>query len=1358
MFKKSKRRLRLLSMSIVLSMMTQMGASVVFAKENDAAFLSCSDDLVYEVTENRQSLWDGHMVVEYTVKNSGNKEINDWNFLVNIPYDIESIWNAQKLESDGAYYQIGNYGWNSTIQPGQSITFGMTLSGIQDTSNIESPTTWLLNSARKALASDNLSVTYTEYSNWGSGFNGVLKITNNANTAINDWSFDITTNRPITSVSNAVFKDNGNNSYTLSNAGYNAKINAHSSIEININGGSNDKSSFSVSIVNATESAAAFSLKGDNDKNGVPDYQEYIQGKLPDIPVVSPTPTSTPVPTATPTSTPVPTATSTPVPTSTPTSTPVPTATSTPVPTSTPTSTPVPTATSTPVPTMTPTDTPAPTATSTPVPTMTPTDTPAPTATSTPVPTMTPTDTPAPTATSTPVPTMTPTDTPAPTATSTPVPTMTPTGTPTPTVTSTPTPTPAVVGADSDFDGLLDADEAIWGTDPLNPDTDGDTILDGDEVRLGKNPLDPSDKDLKVEQTLTIDINNDEDQAVKSISVTMNLAYPIDRVLTIKDVYQSDWYTRDLYSRLGSPVSFECAEEFDKAKVVFHYAEGFLDDTSEDDLGVLWYDEANCSYIEQEQAVVDKEANTLSMEVSHFSTYAMHDKIKWKTLKFPKSNHYFYAHVQDTYSVVKGQTLDMDAAERWVYFWYSLSLSGDVKKVVKISRSAEFKEYWGYEEVYTITCDWLIFMEYDEDENGVYDFLEDGTGHMATNGHVYTNPEPFDLAFVTLSDGILQITKGNPGSTESYIPDDSQDKWAQNNAEHFIEGITSGIYTLKKGVTPVPVITEDEYYGIDASEGWDKTYTFYYHNKDGKHDLLTADDMSEMYDLMIKFGYYSLYESPAYGYMNRSRNKLLFDETNADSYDFDGDGIPDYKDTNITQSNGNAVRYFIQHVKATSKYRICTNDIRFLEHDEYVIEMNQFEYLTFTLGEYSELFDPNAQRTDISDDVYFVTIGTTAKKLDYDGDGIPDYRDKYITFSNGKIVRYCIRYDKDSSKYSIYVNHEKAANLVATLDSDDYRDFQTGRYSVLYGSDAQKQVVDSNTTYITIDRDTAENLDYECEGLPDYLDPHPWKSDAESGESFRSYDAPSGFLPSSAVNKDVLFICDLTLDSYYDHINYSKELNNKGLSTSALYNLSIEDYKTVLDEPKVCVFSMHGAVSGGISTHIYIDVATPEQRSWIIEEEAAGRVTRAGIGESNRIYRINLTKEFFKEYYGLSNQYGNRGLSDTVILSETCSFFGDGNSIVEDTALAATLYSICGCKFIMGFQESVGRGHAFNFVKHMLDLYASDSSRATWYNPGWAAAFDDTADLLGIEHPESDSENKREPWISTAMYYPKASS
>lgn len=45
--------------------------------------------------------------------------------------------------------------------------------------------------------------------------------------------------------------------------------------------------------------------------------------------------------------------------------------------------------------------------------------------------------------------------------------------------------------ADTDGDGLSNADEVARGTDPLKQDTDGDGFPDGLEVALGSNPLDP---------------------------------------------------------------------------------------------------------------------------------------------------------------------------------------------------------------------------------------------------------------------------------------------------------------------------------------------------------------------------------------------------------------------------------------------------------------------------------------------------------------------------------------------------------------------------------------------------------------------------------------------------------------------------------------------------------------------------------------------------------------------------------------------------------------------------------------------------------------------------------------------------
>jgi len=53
-----------------------------------------------------------------------------------------------------------------------------------------------------------------------------------------------------------------------------------------------------------------------------------------------------------------------------------------------------------------------------------------------------------------------------------------------------------LASADPDNDGLINSEEARWGTDPDNADTDSDGFLDGEEVAAGHDPTIPAPNDL----------------------------------------------------------------------------------------------------------------------------------------------------------------------------------------------------------------------------------------------------------------------------------------------------------------------------------------------------------------------------------------------------------------------------------------------------------------------------------------------------------------------------------------------------------------------------------------------------------------------------------------------------------------------------------------------------------------------------------------------------------------------------------------------------------------------------------------------------------------------------------------------
>ena len=47
---------------------------------------------------------------------------------------------------------------------------------------------------------------------------------------------------------------------------------------------------------------------------------------------------------------------------------------------------------------------------------------------------------------------------------------------------------------DQDGDGIMSNEEALIGTDPMNPDSDNDGFMDGEELDLGTDPTDDGDR------------------------------------------------------------------------------------------------------------------------------------------------------------------------------------------------------------------------------------------------------------------------------------------------------------------------------------------------------------------------------------------------------------------------------------------------------------------------------------------------------------------------------------------------------------------------------------------------------------------------------------------------------------------------------------------------------------------------------------------------------------------------------------------------------------------------------------------------------------------------------------------------
>ena len=554
------------------------------ADEKDISYYSSEEGLEFEVVTFVSSSWDSYANIELKIVNRGGKKIDDWYLTFNTLYDVEDIWNASIIDSDeNGTYLIKCEEWNQDILPGEEISVGMTVYTEDTDISLFSPW-YLLNTKVSEVDPDKYALKYEEYSRWETGYSGAIII--ETEIPLEDWMIVTDSEYEITEIANANISTEDDR-YIIVPADV-QNVTVGSSLQLPIKGQITDKD-FELRDLHIYSRSYAYNINDDSDQNGIPDYKDYINGQDNTL-VITPTPVVTICPTAEPLVTTVPTI--------------------------------------------------EPTQTATPA--------------------------------------VTPfvdekidsdgdglTD-----------------------VIESKIGTDAqsidtdgdglsdfmemiigydpllqdsnsngindpdedidedglsnikemsigsdILSSDTDCDELKDGEEInVYGTDPLLYDTDGDLIGDGDEVKLGKNPTDPSDIVQRIEQTINTKLLNEEDPSIVSVDVTISLSDSIEEVLDVDDVYNVDVYSTDVVGRIGSPVSVECREAFDKAVIVFHYDDSKLGETKEEDLGVLWFNETTGFYEMQEQAVTDVENNTITVELTHFCTFTIVDRVKWESL------------------------------------------------------------------------------------------------------------------------------------------------------------------------------------------------------------------------------------------------------------------------------------------------------------------------------------------------------------------------------------------------------------------------------------------------------------------------------------------------------------------------------------------------------------------------------------------------------------------------------------------------------------------------------------------------------------------------------------------------------
>ncbi|TDL60837.1 DUF3289 family protein [Rhodococcus qingshengii] len=195
-----------------------------------------------------------------------------------------------------------------------------------------------------------------------------------------------------------------------------------------------------------------------------------------------------------------------------------------------------------------------------------------------------------------------------------------------------------LIKKDSDQDSLTDGFEVQqFDSLPNKDDTDSDGLSDGDEFALKTNPnVADSDNDETPDsqelhkQSIRKSFNQPDKSEITSVEVNFSATDNINKTTRIT-INKGNIKTANLYGLIGSPVRINTKSEFDKASIRFTYDEAQLGDTSENDLGIIWYNEEE-EMFESLNTVLDTSQNTISLETTQLSEYMIVDKKKWLEL------------------------------------------------------------------------------------------------------------------------------------------------------------------------------------------------------------------------------------------------------------------------------------------------------------------------------------------------------------------------------------------------------------------------------------------------------------------------------------------------------------------------------------------------------------------------------------------------------------------------------------------------------------------------------------------------------------------------------------------------------
>ena len=142
----------------------------------------------FDIKFKLDNVWQAGYNATVTIYNTSDKIIENWCLAFPLNEEISNIWNANINKEHDDYYIIKNAGWNQDIAVGGNISFGITVCE----PFTEFPEYYTMIGNELETKTEDYTIDYKITEDWGDGYKAEVTITNNRDTAIEDWriSFD----------------------------------------------------------------------------------------------------------------------------------------------------------------------------------------------------------------------------------------------------------------------------------------------------------------------------------------------------------------------------------------------------------------------------------------------------------------------------------------------------------------------------------------------------------------------------------------------------------------------------------------------------------------------------------------------------------------------------------------------------------------------------------------------------------------------------------------------------------------------------------------------------------------------------------------------------------------------------------------------------------------------------------------------------------------------------------------------------------------------------------------------------------------------------------------------------------------